>query len=405
METRAHAKLGPSAAHRWIHCPGSVRLAEALEADGADTSSTYAAEGTAAHTIAEIVASHHFSLITDEMMEAALATWRGSYAGADWLKDTTIEQAQDEMLMHAETYADVIAVERGRQHTSTMHLELKVFPGVDGVWGTGDCVLIGPEEIAAIDYKYGTGVRVAAPDNEQLMLYALGAYEADVIGLAKLIRIVIVQPRLDNISTWEIPVEDLLRWRDTVAKPAAELAMTDNAPLNPGPEACMFCPARGQCRAQMEWVIQQDFGEDLDLLDNDDYAHALAKLPAIRAWVSAVEEKALERAYSKQEKIPGWKVVKSGGQRKITDGPAAVEKLVAAGYKREEVERTKVEIQTLGVLDKVVRVGKTKVLAEVLGPLLGRSEGRPSLVPEKDNRPVMTAHDSAASDFADTEDD
>lgn len=405
MESRAHARLGPSAAHRWIHCPASIRVAEALEITGADTSSTYAAEGTAAHTVAEIVASHRFGLITDEMMDSALAVWRGHYAGAEWLNGYSIESVQEEMLIHGETYADVIAVERARQHTTTMHLELKVFPGVESVWGTGDCVVIGPEEVAAIDYKYGTGVRVDAPDNEQLMLYGLGAYEADVIGLAKTVRIVIVQPRLDHISTWEISVEDLLRWRDEVAKPAAELALTDDAPFGPGEKTCQFCPARGQCKAQMDWVIERDFGQDLDLMDNHDYAQALEILPAVRAWAAAVEEKALERAYSKGEKIPGWKVVQSGGKRVITDEVAAVEKLVAAGFKREDVERTKTGTQTLAVLDKVVRAGRTKILDVVLGDLLTKSEGRPSLVPEKDKRATITANDSAAADFAEPLDD
>lgn len=406
METRAHARLGPSAAHRWIHCPASVRVAEKLESEGADTSSTYAAEGTAAHTIAEIVASNRFGQITDDMMAAAIAAWKGSYAGAAWLpEDVSLDEALEEMLMHADTYADLIGVERARQHTSSMHLELKVFPGVESVWGTGDCVASGPEIITIIDYKYGTGVRVNAEGNEQLMFYALGAYEADMIGLATTVRMIVCQPRLDHVSEWEIPVAQLLEWRDTVARPAAELALTDDAPFGPSDEACRFCPARGSCRAQMEWVIDRDFGEDLDTLDNDDYAKALEMLPAIRLWATSVEEKALERAYSKGENIPGWKVVQSGGQRKITDEEAAVEKLVAAGYNREDVERTKVSIQTFAVLDKVVRVGKTKVLAEVLGKLLGKSEGRPSLVPESDKRPTVTANDSAAADFADLEDD
>jgi hypothetical protein len=366
----------------------------------------YAAEGTAAHSVAEMIASWRFGLITDAMLEAGLAAWRGQYANAPWLGDQDIHEAEAEMIAHAETYADVIERERARQAYTEMHLELKVFPGVPSVWGTGDTVITGADEVAIIDYKYGTGVRVDAPGNEQLMLYGLGAYEADVLGLAKVVRIIIVQPRLDHVSVWEIAVEDLLKWRAEVAIPAAELAMTDDAPFGPSEEACRFCPVRGQCKAQMEWVAQRDFGQDTELMDGDDYADAIKMLPSIRAWCTAVEEKALERVYSKGEDIPGWKAVLSGQMRKITDPDAAIAKLVEAGYKHEDVTKPPVtQIQTLGVLDKVVKVGRRRVLDKVLGELLTMSDGRPSLVPEDDPRPAITANDQAASDFAQSDED
>lgn len=405
MESRDHARLGPSAAHRWIHCPASVRVAESLSVEGVEGYTPYAAEGTAAHTVAEMVASYRAGLITEAMLEAGLAAWRGQYANAPWLGDQDIRETEAEMIAHAQFYADVIERERARQHHTEMHLELKVFPEVPSVWGTGDCVIIGADEVAVIDYKYGTGVRVDAPDNEQLMLYALGAVEADVIGLAKLVRIIIVQPRLDHVSVWEIDLERLLKWRAEIARPAAELAMTDDAPFGPSEEACRFCPVRGQCKAQMQWVADRDFGQDTDLMDGDDYADAIAMLPAIRAWCTVVEEKALERVYSNGEDIPGWKAVLSGQMRKIPDPDAAIVKLTDAGYKFEDVTKPPVtQIQTLGVLDKVVKVGRKKVLAEVLGELLTMSEGRPSLVPEDDSRPAITANDQAASDFTELDD-
>lgn len=406
MESRDHARLGPSAAHRWIHCPASVRVAESLEIEGADTGSVYAAEGTAAHTIAEIVASHRFGMITAAMFGAALATWRGSNAGAPWLGERSIEEAQEEMLMHAETYADALSAERARHVGPVeMHAELKVYPGVEGVWGTGDWVIIGRDLVTIVDYKYGTGVRVDAPGNEQLMFYGLGALEADMIGLAKSVRMVIVQPRLDHVSEWEIPAQDLLTWRESVAIPAAALAASDDAPFGPSEGACRFCPARGQCRAQTEFIARRDFGtENLDLMEPEDYAEALEVLPLVRAWASAVEEKALELAYSKGEKIPGYKVVLSGGKRSIPDEDAAITKLVEAGFPRDKVERKITSIETLGNLEKVVRVGKKVVLPEVLGELLVPPKGKPALVPDSDGRPAVTAASAAADDFREVDD-
>jgi hypothetical protein len=383
-----------------------VRVSEALQIEGVEGYTPYAAEGTAAHTVAEMVASFRFGLITEVMLEAGLAAWRGQYVDAPWLGEQDIREVEAEMIAYAQEYADVIERERARQAYTEMHLELKVFPGVPSVWGTGDTVIAGPDEIAIIDYKYGTGVRVDAPGNEQLMLYALGAYEADVLGLATLVRIIIVQPRLDHVSVWEISVEDLLKWRAEVAIPAAELAMTDDAPFGPSEEACRFCPVRGQCKAQMEWVAQRDFGQDLELMEGDDFADAIGMLPAIRAWCTAVEEKALEKVYSKGEEIPGWKAVLSGQVRQIRDKEAAIVKLVDAGYDRDAIVKPpKVELQTLAVLDKVVKVGRKKVLAEVLGDLMGMSEGRPSLVPEDDARRAISANTMAADDFADLDED
>lgn len=399
MESRDHARLGPSAAHRWISCPASIRVVEKLEVQGpVDTSSIYAAEGTAAHTIAEIVASVEFGLITPAMGNAAFAAWRGSYDGAEWLGERHPEDALNEMVDHASVYVET--VRQFKTPLDTMHLELKVHPDVKAVWGTGDCVLIGPKWVTIIDYKYGTGVRVDAPSNEQLMLYALGAVEADLVGSATHVRMVICQPRLDHVSVWEIEIEELLRWRDEVARPAAELALTDDAPFGPSESACQFCPVRGRCKAQTRWIAERDFGEDLDLMDNDDYADALKILPAVRAWASAVEETALKKVYSDGETIPGWKVVTSGGQRKIIDEAAAIEKLIEAGYEREKIVRPPVvQIRTLGDLDKVVKVGRVKVLDKVLGELLGQTPGRPSLVPDSDSRPAVTANSTAADDF------
>lgn len=401
MESRDHARLGPSAAHRWINCPASIRLVEQLEVSGTviDTSSNYAAEGTAAHTIAEICASLTFGQITKEMAEAAFAAWRGSNAEAKWLGDRDIHEVLDEMIAYASHYVETI--QQFRESTSAMHLELKVDPGVESVWGTGDCVLIGPKWVTIIDYKYGEGVKVFAPDNEQLMFYALGAVEADLLGSATHIRMVICQPRLDHVSIWEIEIAQLLKWREEVARPAAALALSDDAPFGPSEKACQFCPVRGHCKVQMQWIADRDFGEDLEVMTNEDYAEALAMLPAVRAWAAAVEEIALKKVYSDGETIPGWKAVVSGGTRKILDESAAIEKLVEAGYEREKIVRPYVEqIRTLGDLDKVVKVGRTKVLDKVLGDLMGRTPGKPAMVREDDARPAVTANTTAADDFA-----
>ena len=116
--------------------------------------------------------------------------------------------------------------------------------------------------------------------------------------------------------------------------------------------------------------------------------------PAIKAWCADVEKYALEKAYSRGEQIPGWKVVLSGGRRGITDDAAAIQTLIDAGYKAEQVATFKTK--GIGELEKLV--GK-KELPELLGDLLAKSKGRESLVPESDKRQAITPALSAADDF------
>lgn len=401
IESRDHARLGPSAAHRWLNCPASVLLCEGLEITGADTGSTYAAEGTAAHSIAEIQASEAFGLMTAPMAAAALAAWRGSYDGASWIPEgQTIVDVQEEMIEYAQLHIDTL-----RKYVtphSTLRLEQRVSPGVQHVWGTADAIVTDPDVLTVVDYKYGKGVRVDAAGNEQLMLYALGAWEADLMGTATLVRIVVVQPRLEHVSVWSCELSELLHWRDTVAIPGAARVLEPDAPFGPSEEACRFCPARGQCRAQMDWTARRDFG-DPGLMDGDDFAEALKLAPTIRAWLTAVEEKALTRVYADHEEIPGWKVVSSGGQRKIMDTEKAVRLLEEGGLKPAEFLKPPTpQLQTLAVLDKLCGKGKTGAarLQALLGDALGRTEGRPSLVPEDDPRPAISNTDSAVSDFS-----
>ena len=49
MANKTHAVLGASSSHRWLHCTPSARLEQEFE----NTESTAAAEGTAAHALAE----------------------------------------------------------------------------------------------------------------------------------------------------------------------------------------------------------------------------------------------------------------------------------------------------------------------------------------------------------------
>lgn len=391
-----HARLSPSSAERWIQCPGSVALVEQAVAEGksGDRNTTYAEEGTSAHTRAEIEVSRRFGLLPEGVLEIREKIWREEAEAAGY--DTA------EMIDHAIAYADWVqdrAEELGND--AVVFTEQRVYPaGVPASDGTADVIVVSPKNrtIQVVDYKYGRGVPVSAMQNPQLRLYGLGAIDtiAALLADVDLVCITVFQPRLESISTECILTTELYAWRDQIAIPAARLALglDEGAYLAPSEAACRWCPVAGECKARMEFVTKRDFGNP-NLLTNDALGEILGELDDIEAWCKAVRELATHRVYSESEPIPGWKAVRSGGRRKIEDTEAAVEVLEKAGYSRQNVTR-----ETLITLTDLQRLLKgRKVFDRVLGHLVTVGDGKISLVPEDDPREGVDAATEAASDF------
>lgn len=203
------------------------------------------------------------------------------------------------------------------------------------------------------------------------------------------------QPRMDNVSSETLTADELRRWRTEEVIPKAELALSDDAPFGPSAEACRWCPVAGMCRARTEQSLQEDFGQQPEVIEPDELGEILARIPDIKAWCSAVEDHALDLAFSKGVPVQGWKVVMSGGIRKITDPTAAIQTLIDAGFPAEKVADFKPK--GIGVLEKLV--GK-KEFPVVLDGFIGKTPGKPSLVPESDKRVAITPTSGAAEDFA-----
>lgn len=379
---RAHATLSPSSAHRWLSCPASVLASQ----NEPDESSVFAEEGTDAHTIAELTARLTLGLIDQDQFDKAHDEWA---KGCDF--------DRDEMRHHAQGYADMLRELAEGLTRYTAVLEKSVDTGIPGCWGTADAMVLTPSHFHVTDFKYGRGVPVQAKGNPQMMMYGLGALEtyADIYQPTE-ITLRIHQPRINNYSEHTMPVAELLSWKESIL-PIARQALQPGAPFGPSEDACRFCPLSGKCRAQADQVLAADFGNPAELTVTE-LAEALARVPEIKQWLTALEASSLDRVYSKGEVVPGWKVVRSGGKRVITDELAAIDRLVAVGHGREAVADLK--LVTLAKLDKLV--GKDN-LPEVLGPLLSRSEGRPSLVPEGDARPAIDPISGAQQDFSVTD--
>jgi hypothetical protein len=385
--TTLHATLSPSAAERWLQCPASVRVVEALPATPDDHGSVYAMEGTAAHALAEIMArSQILKAFTPGQLTKAMIKWRTQYEIAP--------DAEAEMAEHGQAYVDYLRMQLAEDPSAQLLLEQKLPTGVPSSFGTSDAIIVSPTKVESVDYKYGLGVKVEATENPQLRLYGIGALEAygDLLGEVETVRLTIFQPRLYHIDFEEIPAAELRAWRDSII-PIAESALGPDAPFGPSEEACRWCPASGNCVAQMEYVTLRDFGVKPDVMTVDELAEALDQVPLIKAWCAAIEAYALNRVYSEGNPIPGYKVVMSGGRRAVTDPVGLVVAAKEAGYSQDDVAVMKP--RGIGELEKLLKDDFEKVAA----PYISKGTGSPSLVPESDKREAIDPEGQAAHDF------
>ena len=385
-----HAVLSPSSSARWINCPASVRLVEALPKS--NESSVYAEEGTTAHEYAEIHTARKIGDLTTPEFKAKLKKWRAV---------RKVDKATEaEMKEHVEAYTELVLDHASQYPFSKVLLEQRVRPGIESCWGTSDAVIVSPDHVEIIDFKYGAGVAVSATENSQLMLYGVGALEmfGDVLGDTKTVTMTIHQPRLNSVSSWAIASVDLRAWRDAIIPIATEALSGTSTNFGPSLEACRWCPIAGSCMARVEKFAAEDFSAPAELMTPDDLADALELIPEIRQWCEAVLKEGLDQAYSKGTAIPRHKVVLSGGRRFYTDEAAVLKRLTAAGYKKDQL--VNVKAKGLGDMEKLV--GK-KEFPEILGDLLQKSEGSPALVAETDRRRAITPETSAVEDFSKTD--
>lgn len=366
----AHSNLGPSSAHRWLVCGGSVAAIAALPER--NETSPFAIEGTIAH----------------ELAETALRFGQAALDDAD----------NREMADFVQVYVDYVNAVADDAELVVFERRVDFSDWVDGGFGTADAIAVVGKTLHVMDLKYGMGVRVDAEENPQGMLYALGAY-AEIAALRPIddVTIHIIQPRLDHISTWSISVDALLRWAEW-AKQRAEVALSDNAPRVPGEKQCRFCDVKATCAAlkvHTETAIMADF-DDLNALRNPDTltdAQVRAVLEAkalIDAWLSSVEAHVKARLES-GEPFDGFKLVEGRSNRAWSNDDEAQQKLVDLLG-----EKAFTDPRLISPAQAEKALGKSKA-AEISG-LITKPRGAPTLAPESDKRP---SYGVTASDFDD----
>lgn len=399
-EERTHALLSASSAKKWIHCPPSARLEESIP----DTESPYAKEGTLAHAICELKLQ---KLFTDKNMTDRVYKSR--------LKKIQQDEAYSpEMDGYTDEYVDYVSgIAFGCQGTPFVAVEKKLdySPWAPEGFGTGDCIIIYGQDLHVIDFKYGKGVPVAAEGNYQLALYALGAYnEFGILFPIESVHFHIVQPRIPNSSSWSTTLKELLDWGEQVVKPAAEMAFKGEGDYSPA-DYCKgdtenycrsgFCKAYGRCRATMEknmglfreaWDAECDGKKLPPLISWEEAGNLLKKAMFLKSWVQELEKAALDELVRGGE-VAGWKVVEGRSNRSISDVDAAFTELVQAGY--EEAILYEKKPIALGELEKALSKEDRQA---ILSKYIVKPQGKPTLAPEDDKRPVMTVQKISAEE-------
>tara|TARA_Y100000361_G_scaffold154355_1_gene179926 strand:+ start:3322 stop:4461 length:1140 start_codon:yes stop_codon:yes gene_type:complete len=361
-----HSNLGASKAHRWLRCPASVQMESTLP----DEVSVYAAEGTAAHTLAEM------SLKSQEPPE--------NYIGVE-VEGFIVDEV---MAYHVAEYVDYCNAISGKKH---YELKVDYSKYAAGGFGTADCVVVNKNKVHVIDLKYGSGLKVSAQQNEQLMLYAVGVLLDKNINNVDIVHMTIVQPRLDHVDTYKLAAKDLLEWAENIVAPAAIKTFEMEPEFAPSTKACRFCKAKASCRALAKHNYEttlsnfENLNEPLlvkipNSLTPHELGLLLPKMEPLISWARGIQEEAK-------------RLLETGG---IVDGY----KLVAGRNKRawhDESKAQKVLEDLIGdkaVTKKLISPSQAQKLLgkgryDEIENLVEKTSGKPSLAPEHDPRPAI----------------
>ena len=375
-----HAVLSASGSHRWLNCTPSARL----ELEFENTGSEAAREGTAAHALCE------------HKLKRALHM-RSRRPVSDYDSDEMEECTDAYVDFVMEQYEAAKQVCKDPVVLIEQRLDFSCY--VPDGFGTGDCLIISDDRLHIIDFKYGMGVLVEAENNPQMKLYALGALAVyDALYDIREVSMTIFQPRRESVSTWTIPVEDLKAWAENELKPRAKMAYDGEGEYLPG-EWCTFCRAAVRCRARAEEKLklaQTEFRMP-PLLTDAEIEDILAVLPDLTKWANEITTYALDAALNHGKEWNGFKVVEGRPVRKYRDEAAVAEAAKEAGYK--DIYR-----QSLIPLTEMQRLmGKDRFEA-ILGGLITKAPGKPTLVPKSDRRPAMNVS-NAINEFYEIKED
>ncbi len=364
-KTNGHSLIGGSSLKRAMECPPSVRLTE----DFVDEDSIYAKEGSSAHLLLEKKIKERYGIPFDE-----------DTSDLEFYSEE-MEDCTDVALNYVSEIYERLKAE-GKHPFIASEVLVDFSDVVPEGFGSSDIVIAYDGGIYVLDYKHGRGVEVSCEHNPQLMIYAYGSllmFEAlyDILD----INMVIIQPRLNNISEWSCKKDELVDWANNEVKPKATLAFEGKGEYKCGPW-CKFCKAKFECRHRAEQMLKLEgyVAKDPALLTTEEIAEILGKIDDLVSWGNDIKDFALTEAL-KGVTIPGYKLVEGRSTRKYTSEEDVIKVVEGAGL-------DPFEKKLLSITELTKRIGKARFI-ELVDKYVYKPAGKPTLVEESDKRPVL----------------
>lgn len=426
-----HARLSPSAAHRWMNCAGSV----ALIGDEPNAAGLPAMMGTAAHKVIETMIQGGESDAAAYLNSVILVHGPGEQetvihpAGstptvlADWYQficdDIMVAGVQMFMDEHFRIINDlcfdpVIYSER--------YLDMTWLD--DRLGGTADDTIADPDWIHLLDYKNGR-VLVEVKGNEQMKNYAVGLLHEHPE--ARGVTVHLVQPNSyheDGFIREESYSADELKLFEIQMKEAADATAKPNAPRRVG-SWCTYCPGKVRCpefEAAAREECQMDFASDPvegqsipvsdvgnTFLDDDDdgvaYRAALSRrrkwIPMLAAWIRDVNKAVFAELMNGRE-VPDAKLVQGKSNRAyVADEITTANALIEAGLPNDQLW-TEPKLKSPAQVEKIRPVGmKPAAIKAIVAGVAHKPPGRITIADADDPREAIDPAGAAAADFAD----
>lgn len=363
-----HSKLSPSATNRWLNCPGSLKLSEGIPR----TESSYAAEGTAAHAVAEeCLRSNKVACLVSE---------------------------DREVIDSIQVYLDDINAARDRYKVIVEHTERTIHhKEISNFGGTQDHMMLYDDDgklvVHVWDYKHGIGKVVDAEENLQALSYfAIIQSHYAMVDIAEF-RITIVQPRTfseEKVKYWSCGPERIQAHISEINK------AIENPDLFKAGDWCGWCPALQLCPTVQKHALEVAQLEFDEIRDDVDLLLELARIrPAVEKLLKKVSGALLD-AY-RRAPIPGFKVVRGrSGDRKWIDPENAAIELENLGLS-EIYEPSK--LRSVAQLEKELPKDKKRLIE----PLYVKPPGGLKLVPSSASGEPVDLHD--VSEFEVIEDE
>jgi hypothetical protein len=397
-----HFPFSASASKRWTECHRSYQLCKGRE----NKSTFFAKEGTAAHELGErcLLNGANAEDYLGQVIQVEGDDFKVDYDMADAVQ------------VYLDTVRSVLEEYPGAELRVEHQFALEFIHPELG--GTCDAIIVVPfHKVIVLDYKHGKGVVVAADENTQAKIYALGAAVSEDL---EDIEVVIVQPRAyakgDGVKRWNTTKSGLMQWAEHILKPATIEASTNpNARFKTG-DWCRFCSASPICPEARKTVnknAQVAFDDGFFPvvstpvlpLPEDMTPAQISKMVQfaeyLKPWIDNIKDYAY-RGLHEGRLVPGedgfeYKLVQGKpGNRKYADDDKAMAVLTSF-LKQEAYERPKLKspaqaekaLAELGREGKVRGVKSLKEAKAVLAGITMRPEGKLAMVPMQDDRPAI----------------